>query len=123
MTDNLSVKQARAIAALLSERTHVAAAEKAGIAEKTLYLWLADPAFQAAYQQARRQAVQHAMAQLQHLTSEAVATLEKLLSSSKPTVQLGAARLILEMAHQWVAVEDLAKRVEAIERDNAPVEA
>lgn len=115
----MSTKQARVIAALLSSRTHTEAAAAAGISERTLYLWLADTTFQAHYQAARREAVKHALSQLQHLTSEAVATLKKLLSSGKPTVQLGAARTVLEMSIKAVEVEDVLARLEALEQAHA----
>lgn len=117
MSENtMSTKQARAIAALLSERTHAAAADKAQVSERTLYLWLADEQFQRHYQTARREAVKQATAGLQHLTSKAVETLETLLTSSKPTVQLGAARLVLEMSIKAVELEDVLQRLDRLEQ-------
>ena len=48
----ITVKQQKAITALLSERTGRDAAKKAGVSEKTLYGWLADKDFRAALRSA-----------------------------------------------------------------------
>src|SRR5262249_40051737 len=60
-----SRKQAIVIGYLLSEPTQAGAAARAGIAEKTLRRWLADPEFMEAYRQARRRVVEEAVAVVQ----------------------------------------------------------
>ena len=67
-------KQEALIAALLTEPTH-AAATTAGIGESTLHCWLKDPAFRAAYREARRALVQAALDRLQAAQGLAVDTL------------------------------------------------
>ncbi len=120
MSENtLSTKQARAIAALLSERTHAAAAESAGISERTLYSWLADATFQQHYQQARREAVLHATAQVQALCGDAIDTLQRLLMSSSPSVALGAAKTVLDLSVKAIELDDLAQRIERLEQAHA----
>jgi len=51
----ISAKQRRAIVALLSERTVRAAAQKAGIGERTLTRWRANPDFDRELRRAERE--------------------------------------------------------------------
>jgi hypothetical protein len=111
----LSRSQERAIAALLSEPTIEAAAARAKISPRTLAYWLKQPAFAAAYRQARQQLVEHAVTLLQRTTSLAVATLCRNLSCGKPGVEVNAANSILQ--HSTAAIEqfDILSRLEALE--------
>jgi hypothetical protein len=67
--------QERAIAALLTESTRAAAADKAGLSEATLGRWLKDPDFRAVYRRARRELVEGAVGRIQAATGQAVDTL------------------------------------------------
>ena len=71
----LTPKQEAAIAALLTEPTHVAAAAMAGVGQTTLYRWMNLPAFRKAYRLARRELVEHAVGRIQAATGQAVETL------------------------------------------------
>jgi len=71
----LTRKQEALIAALLTEPTYAAAADKAGVGTATLYRWLNVPAFRTAYRQARREAVESAIARSQAGSGQAVETL------------------------------------------------
>jgi hypothetical protein len=57
--------QAKALVALLSCNTIADAAKKARLGEATLYRYLNDPSFKAAYRRARAEVVEHAITQLQ----------------------------------------------------------
>ena len=113
--DKLTAKQHKAIAALMSSPTIGAAAQVVGVNERTLYTWLEDDTFSAAYRAARREAVGQAIARLQQISSPAVDRLEQLMVCGKPAIELGAARTILEMAVKAVELEDLAARLAALE--------
>jgi uncharacterized protein YhjY with autotransporter beta-barrel domain len=119
--EELSARQARAIAALLSEPSIRKAAEASDIPERTIYAWLKDDlAFQASYREARSAAVQQATAQLQRASTAAVNVLCQLLKSDKaPAVRLGAARAILEFAFEATKLDDLAARIAALEEQDA----
>lgn len=52
--EKLSRKQEAAVAALLTESTLCRAAERARVGEVTLWRWLKEPGFKAAYREARR---------------------------------------------------------------------
>ena len=89
----------RAIVALLSENTIGAAAERCGLNEKTLRVWMADDeAFKQDLAAARRAMFETAMNRLQPLAAQAVDTLAALMQeSAPPSVRLGAARTVAEL--------------------------
>ncbi len=120
MTDQLSLKQQKAVAALLDSRTIAAAARAAQISERTLYRWLSQDAFRDEVKHARRAAVAQATARLQNLSSSAVETLEQMLNDSvQPTVaRVGAVRTALQYAYRASEVDDLADRLDALEKEN-----
>jgi len=114
--ENLSHKQEQAIAALLSETTITAAAEKVGVSEVTLHRWLKLPHFVTAYREVRRQAVEKGTAQIQQASWAASTTLVRLLGSGSDSVRLRAAQTILDHANKGVEVLDFEERLEALER-------
>jgi hypothetical protein len=109
-------KREQAIAALLAEPTHAAAAAKAGIAEATLQRWLKRPDFLAAYRQARRRVVETALGRLQQATGKAVDALERNLSCGHAATEVRAALGILEHSTRATELVDLMERVETLER-------
>ena len=113
-----SRKEDLALAALISEPTLGEAAKKVGISEVTLWRWLQDPEFQDKYRTARRQAVSQSITQLQKISSEAVQTLREVMNNKEtpPASRVTAAKAVLEMAIKAVEVEDLAVRIEALEK-------
>ena len=114
---DLTPKQHKAIAALLTEPTIGAAAAAAGVGDRTLYTWLAAPDFRAAYLAARREAVSQAVAQLQRIASEAVLVLQTVMNdATKPaSARIAAARSVLEFSIKAVEVEELEQRLSALE--------
>ncbi len=113
-----SRKEDLALAALISEPTLGEAAKKVGISEVTLWRWLQDPEFQEKYRTARRQAVSQSITQLQKISSEAVQTLRDVMNDKEtpPASRVTAAKAVLEMSIKAVEVEDLAVRIEALEK-------
>jgi hypothetical protein len=113
--EKLSRKREQAIAALLSEATIASAAERAGISEVTLWRWLKQTDFKAAYREARRQVVEKAVAQLQQSSWAASTTLLKLLASNSDSVRLRAAEAILSHANKGLELIDFEERIAALE--------
>jgi hypothetical protein len=111
----LDEKRELAISALLTERTHVLAAAKAGVSPATLTRWLAQPDFRLAYRQARRAVVEGTIASLQRAGTEAAETLQASLSCADDAIRVRAAALILEHGFRGLEVLDLAERVEELE--------
>jgi hypothetical protein len=114
----LTRKQDETIAVLLAVPTIAEAARQVGVGERTLFRWLhTDSAFQAAYREARRDAVQQAIARIQQATSTAVTTLEAVMrDSDKPSSsRVSAAKGVLELALKAIEFDDLEARVSALE--------
>ena len=78
--------------------------------------WLkTNAAFREAYAAARRQAVEHALGQLQAASAAAVARLRRLLDSEDETIVLRAAQAILGNAIHATEQLDVLGRLEALE--------
>src|ERR1051325_3186202 len=89
--------QERAIVSLLSHATMRTAAKAVGVDEATLWRWLQDKAFHAAYMTARRETVQHALARLQQASTEAVNTLREVMKDKTAKGRrVSAAKAIIE---------------------------
>jgi hypothetical protein len=121
----LERKQEQAIAALLAEPTIEAAARKAKVAHATLKGWLKQPAFEAAYAEARRQVLERTVARLLASTIKAVEALDRNLDADRPGDQIRAAVAVLEHAAKGVELLDLAgqvgdlrHQVEELQRDD-----
>jgi hypothetical protein len=116
--EKLSRKQELALAALLTCSAITDAAKQCGIGEVTLHRWLKDATFQAAYRDARRAVVQHAITQVQQATGEAVETLRRVMQDPEApaSAKVSAAKNILDTAVKAVELEDLEARITALEQ-------
>jgi hypothetical protein len=104
----LTRKHGALIAALLTEPTHAAAAEKTGVSEATLHRWLQLPEFQAAYRQARRELVEGAVGRIQAATGQAVDTLVAVAKDgAKDSDRVRAAVALLDRAFRGLTDADL----------------
>jgi hypothetical protein len=113
----LSAKQEKCIAALLSEPTIAAAANAIRVSERVVHNWLHEPAFADVYRSARREAVRQAIARLQHASTDAVNVLCGVMADTgaPPSTRIAAARTVLEHAIHGVELDDLAARLDALE--------
>ena len=120
--EKLSRKQELAIAALLTCSAITDAAKQCGIGEVTLHRWLKDATFQATYRDARRVVVQHAIAQVQRATGEAVETLRSVMQDAEApaSARVSAAKAILETALKGIEIDDLEVRIVALEALGTP---
>jgi hypothetical protein len=93
------------------------AARKAGIGERTAYRHLADPAFRARVDQARREAVLRTAGMLTGASPGSVKTLVDLQQdvSVPASVRRGAARDVLELAVTYRESAEMEQRLAAIE--------
>lgn len=114
---NLTPIQERAIVALISHATVRGAARAVKVDEATLYRWLQDEDFHAAYMNIRRESVSLSIARLQQSTMEAVNTLKAIAKDKKAPAasRVMAARSIIEYSIKAVEIEDLATRVREVE--------
>lgn len=111
-----AMQEDKAIAALLSTPSISSAAKESGIGQRTLHRWLDDPLFVAKLNAAKKTLIQSALNELQRHTLHAVRTLVELMQPAYSEVtRLGASRSILEYSFKAVAIEELERRLNAIE--------
>jgi hypothetical protein len=123
LRDKFDRKHEEAIAALLTTTTVRAAAQKAGVGERTLRRWLARDDFQAAYRRARRELISGAVHMLLQSTSRATQVLVDVMNdpSQPATARVSAARTVLSMVLHALHDEDLDGRFAEIEQRLAEV--
>jgi hypothetical protein len=117
----LTPRQERAIAALMTEQSILRAAQVAGVGERTLHKWLDSPRFSAEYRRVRREAFRQAISLCQRLSASAVATLAKILGDSKApySAKVAAAQVLLKFGREGIELEDLEARLAALEQAQA----
>jgi hypothetical protein len=118
----LTPKQDQAIIALLNEPTIAKAATALGVSERTLHRWLEEETFHRAFRKARREAFAQAIAVTQRYTPMAVHTLAKVMTdgSVQASARVSAATNLLRFGREALELDDLAGRLEALERDSKP---
>lgn len=117
----LKPKQQKAVTALLTHPTIRQAAEAVGIGERTLHEWLKEPAFQSVYREMRRASFSHSITLTQQYAAMAVNTLGKVMldPAAQHSAKVAAAATVLRFGRDALELEDLAVRIEAIERSMA----
>ncbi len=114
---SLTSKQERAISALLAHSTVESAASAGGVSERSIYRWLRDEQFRAAFDEARRQALQDALRRLQAVAGEAVDALREIIEDKdvRPAERVSAARVALDFAMRGSELLDVQERLAALE--------
>lgn len=116
--ETLGSKKGAAILALLSTRAVEEAARVVGVSARTLFRWLEEPEFKAAYLEARRAAYSQSLARLSQMSSGAVTTLAKVMldPTTPPATKVRAADSILNHTAKAIETEDLEARLSELER-------
>ena len=114
----LGRKQELAIVALLSQRNVEEAARVSSVGVRTLYRWLKEPEFDAAYRKAKRTSFSQSVGRLHQMASAAVTTLGKIMvdPNASGSCRLRAAESILTHAAKAIEIEDIEARVAQLER-------
>ncbi len=117
--------QARAVLALLSERTMEDAAAAAGVHRATLWRWAQEPIFRTAVANARRDVFSSTVNRLVMASTVAVDTLQTICGDPavQPSVRVSAASSVLEHTRRAMEVDDLAGRLDDLEERMAGGEA
>jgi len=116
LADELRPPQRKALEALLSSASVATAADRAGVSERSLWRWLAEPGFKAALVEAQRELRQAVSIALRSAALVAVETLTGVAvdGSAPPGARVSAARTLLELAYRDVA-DDLEARLSELE--------
>jgi transposase-like protein len=110
-------KKQQAISALLQCMTIKEAAQTVGVGESTLFRWLNDHEFKKAYGKAKRRMVDHAITQLQRVSSEAVNVLWEIMTDPEkpPSSRVTAAKIALDFSLRALELQDISSRLERLE--------
>lgn len=110
-------RRERAVLALLTTTTIIEAAELTGVHERTLRRWLSRPDFADLVASARRQSLAQASTRLVAGAGTAANVLLAIAEDKQAphAARASAARTVLEMARGFVEIEDLDRRLRAIE--------
>ncbi|MBK8465318.1 MAG: hypothetical protein IPL32_05760 [Chloracidobacterium sp.] len=111
----ISTKQQKLIALLLTERTIDEACKKANVAVTTYWRWMQDQRFLAQYRTARRGILENTIAKLQSIVFAAIETLERNLNCENPAVEIRCAAIILEQSIKGVEMLEIEGRLEMLE--------
>jgi hypothetical protein len=111
-------KREDAIVALVSQRSIEDAARACNTPARTLYRWLKEPEFDAAYRAARRQAYGQSISRLQQGSAAAATTLLKVMvdATTPPSTRVRAAEAVLSHAAKSIEIEDIEVRVTELEK-------
>ncbi len=107
---------------LAAGASRTSAAKAAGVSERTVFRRLQDPAFRQRLDEARAEMLTSAVARLTASATSAAMTLHRLLTAESESVQLGAARSILELGTKLRESEELAARIAALEAHLEPAD-
>lgn len=116
--ENLTTRQQKAIAALLTERDIKQAAQKAGVGERTLHRWMKMPAFRAALLGAEGDAIDEATRKLIYLKDPAIITIANVMGdkNNTPAVRLRAAQSVLDYLLKLRELRNVEERLAELER-------
>lgn len=115
--NDLTGKQKKGIAALLSEPTQAEAAGTAGVGPRTLSRWLQQPEFRAALQAAENDAINEAIRHLARMQSSAAKVIDDILGDDEisPTVRLRAAVSVFDLLIRLKSFNQLEERISTLE--------
>lgn len=117
MISDLTAKQARLVAALMTSRTVGEAAARAGVSERTARRWCRLPAVRRALSEAQDETLKQATRRAVAAVTEAVGILQVIMSdpNASAAARVSAARCILDAAARLTETAELADRVSALE--------
>ena len=108
-------KEARLVLALAAGANATAAARRAGCSRRTVFRRLQDPSFCRAVGTARGQILSRATARLARTSTQAVATLEKLLDDGSASVRRMAAKSLLDSLARLTDLAEVEERIAELE--------
>lgn len=119
----LTLRQQRAISALLTERTVTAAAAQVGVTAKTIYRWLQDDAFRAELDAREASIVDETSRVVLRMQHAALAVIASIMANAgeSASVRLAAAKTALDYSIRLRELAAIERRLAALERAQAPL--
>ena len=115
----MTLRQKKALTALLTHSTHKQAAQACGISDRQLRTYLKDPAFKKAYRERLDMILDEATAAAKQAMTPAVSTLLEIATDKEKadTTRVLAARAILDAGLRMHDAVDVTARVQQLEQD------
>jgi phage terminase small subunit len=112
----LTNRQRKSIAALLSTSNVVEAAKVSKVGERTLYRWLTLPEFRSAVTEAEGEAIDAAARRLIGLQDSAISTIQEVLAKASAAIKLRAAQTILDYLLKLRELRSIENRLTELEK-------
>jgi len=112
----LTNRQLKAIPHLVASPTYAEGCQKADINKTTLYKWLKEPEFKRELDRQRDEVAAEAFAVLTQSLTKAVENLVGLIDNEDNRLKRLACKDVIDYILEHKAIEDLVKRIEAIEQ-------
>lgn len=115
---NLTPRQQKGLAGLLSEPSIEAAAKRAKVTRQTLYEWLKEPDFKAAYEQLQQETFADGLNTLKASLQVGVETLREEVKNkdATPANRIAAATKLIELSLKAREQFELQERLEQLEQ-------
>jgi len=112
----LTARQLKFLPVLLASPTYTEACKKGRVSRDTLYEWFKDPVFKRELERQRDELVTQGFALLSQSVRKAVETLAGLLDAGDSRLRRMAAKDILDQHGKFKEVNEVMRRLEAIEQ-------
>ena len=114
----MTPNEERALSALLTSKTKLEAAEKAGITDRTMRRYFENPEFCQRYREAFAGVIESAARQAQQNLTLAISTLTEIMGNAdeQATARIQAARSTLEYALKLTEQTDILKQLRELEK-------
>ena len=114
----MTPNEERALSALLTSKTKLEAAEKAGITDRTMRRYFENPEFCQRYREAFAGVIESATRQAQQNLALAISTLTEIMGNAdeQATARIQAARSTLEYALKLTEQTDILKQLRELEK-------
>ena len=114
--EKLTARQLKAIPFIVSSPTYTEGMQKAKVNRSTFYKWLKDPDFKTELDRERDEVASEAFGVLSQSLTKAVETLVGLLNNKDDRLKRLTAKDIIDFIIRHKEIEDLEKRLAAIEQ-------
>ena len=114
--ERLTRRQIEALPFLIKPGTITQRAKNAGIGRATLYRWLQESDFREAFEELRKETLRFAETEAQAIAGDAISVIYELMHTGDQGVRLRAALAALNLAKDARFAEEIANRLEHLER-------
>ena len=117
MEKRLTLKQRRAVIAIISSDSIMQACQNAGVAERTIRRWVKLPEFKAELVRIEQNLLESTTGKLAGLQERAINALSDCLTSKNENAKLRACQLVLDYSIRYREINRFESRIEELEKE------